>query len=97
MMTYEELVAEIRAIPFTLAMQEYATDADHVEDDVAAVVAEIAVAAKLAQVAQKSLKARVDIARSRGATWRMIGKAIELNPWRAWRRKWETRPLDAPF
>jgi hypothetical protein len=96
-MTYEELIEEIRAVPFSLARQEYATDADHVEDDVAAAMAEVAVAANLARAAQESLKMRVEMARSRGATWRMIGKAIGLTPWRAWRRKWETRPLDARF
>jgi hypothetical protein len=94
---YEELVAEIRVLPFRVAAQEFAADADHVEDDVAAVLAEIAIAADLARVAQESLKTRVDIARSRGATWRMIGRAMELRPWKARRRKWETRPLDAPF
>lgn len=95
-MTYEELVDQINALPFALAMQEYAADADHVEDDVAEALAELAVAANLARVAQESLKTRVDIARSHGASWRMIAKAIRLSWWRAWRRKWETRPLDAP-
>jgi lambda repressor-like predicted transcriptional regulator len=56
----------------------------------------VVVAANLARAAQESLKTRVEIARSYGATWRMIAKAIRLTPWRAWRRKWETRPLDAP-
>jgi hypothetical protein len=95
-MTYEELIEQINALPSGLAMQEYATDADHVEDDVAEAMAEVAVAANLARAAQESLKTRVEIARSQGATWRMIAKAIGLTPWRAWRRKWETRPLDAP-
>ena len=94
-MTYDELIEEIRALPFSLAMQEYATDADHVEDDVAEALAEVAVAANLSRAAQTSLKRRVDFARSRGETWRMIGRAIGVTPWRAWRRKWETRPLDA--
>lgn len=96
-MTYEELIQQIRVVPFSLAMQDYAADADHVEDDVAAAMAEVAVAANLARAAQESLKIRVEIARGRGATWRMLGRALGLTSWRAWRRKWETRPFDTPF
>jgi hypothetical protein len=94
-MTYEELIDEINALPFGLAMQEFATDADHADDDVAEALAEVVIAANLARTAQESLKMRVEMARSHGATWPMIGQAIGLRPWRAWRRKWETRPLDA--
>lgn len=94
-MTYEELIEQINALPFGLAMEEYATDADHVPDDVAEAMAEVVIAANLARAAQESLKSRVEAARSHGATWRMIAKAMGLTPWRARRRKWETRPLDA--
>jgi hypothetical protein len=94
-MTYEELIDQIRSLPLSVASQEHGSDADHVEDDVAAAMIELVVAANLARAAQESLKVRVEVALSRGATWPMIGKAIGLTPSHARQRKWETRPLDA--
>jgi hypothetical protein len=94
-MTYEELVEQIRTLPLSLALQEHGADADHVEDDVAAAMAELDVAAKIARAAQESLKMRVEIARGRGATWTMIGKAIGVTPWRAQQRYFEKRPFGA--
>jgi hypothetical protein len=94
-MTYEELVEQIRTLPLSLALQEHGADADHVEDDVAGAMAEVDVAAKIARTAQESLKMRVEIARGRGATWTMIGKAIGVTPWRAQQRYFEKRPFGA--
>jgi hypothetical protein len=94
MLTFEELLDQVRALPFVAASQEHGADADHVEDDVAAAIIELAVAANLARAAQEGLKTQVEIARSRGANWRAIGIAMDVSPWRARRRKWETRPLD---
>jgi hypothetical protein len=37
----------------------------------------------------------VEIARGRGATWTMIGKAIGVTPWRAQQRYFEKRPFGA--
>ena len=91
----DELLDEIRGLPSRVAAEEHGSDADHVEDDVAAAVIEVAVAAKLARAAQEGLKTRVDVARSRGAGWRGIGQAMGVTRWRARRRKWETRPLDS--
>lgn len=95
MLTVEELLDQIATFPFSVAMREHGVDADHVEDDVAAAIIEVVVAANLARAAQESLKTQVEIARSQGATWRVIGKAMDVRPWRAWRRRWETRPLDS--
>ena len=94
-MTYEELLEQIRELPGIVAAQEHPIDADHVADDVAAVMAEVTVAADIARAAQESLKVRVEIARSRGASWIRIGGAIGLSPWRARHGKWATRPLGA--
>lgn len=94
-MTIEELLEQIRALPFSVAAEQHGADADHVEDDVAAAVIEVGVAADLARVAQDSLKTRVDLARGRGISWSEIGRAMELKPWRARRRRWETHPLDS--
>jgi hypothetical protein len=74
---------------------EHGANVDHVEDDVAEAVAELAAAAKIARVAQESLKMRVEITRARGATWAMVGSAIGLTPWRAQRRYLERRPFGA--
>jgi hypothetical protein len=93
--TLEELLDQIRTLPLSVASGEHGADEDHVEDDVAAAVAELATAAKIAQVAQESLKMRVQIARSRGATWTMVGNAIGLTPWRAQQRYFEKRPFGA--
>lgn len=95
MLSVEELLDQIRALPFVVATKEHGADADHVEDDVAAAIIELAVAANLARAAQESLKAQVDLARSQGASWRAIAGAMEVNPWRARRRRWETHPLDS--
>jgi hypothetical protein len=84
--TYEELVEEISALPYSLAMQEYTFDADHAEDDVAEAMAELSVAANLARAAQESLNTRVDLARRGGASWGLIGQAMGVSRWRAWRR-----------
>lgn len=93
--TVDELLDEIRAFPFSVAAQEHGADADHVEDDVAAAIIEVAVAANLVRAAQESLKAQVDVARNQGAAWRAIAKAMAVSPWGAWRRRWETHPLDS--
>jgi hypothetical protein len=93
--TVEELLEQIRTLPLGLASGEHGADEDHVEDDVAAAVAELAVAATIAQAAQESLKMRVEIARGRGATWTMVGKAIGLTPTRAEWRYHEKRPFGA--
>lgn len=95
MLSVEELLDQIRTLPLVVASEEHGADADHVEDDVAAAIIELAVAANLARAAQESLKAQVDLARSQGASWRAIGRAMEVNSWRAWRRGWETHPLDS--
>jgi hypothetical protein len=91
----EELLEQIRTLPLGLASVEHGADEDHVEDDVAAAVAELAVAATIAQVAQESVKMRVEIARGRGATWATIGKAVGLTASRAERRYHEKRPFGA--
>jgi hypothetical protein len=93
--TLEELLEQIRTLPLNLASVEHGADEDHVEDDVAAAVAELAVAATIARVAQESLRLRVEIARSRGATWTTVGKLIGLTPWRAQQRYFEKRPFGA--
>ncbi len=95
MLSVEELLDQIRTLPSVVATQEHGADADHVEDDVAAAIIELAVAANLARAAQESLKAQVDLARSQGASWRAIGRAMEVNSWRARRLRWETHPLDS--
>jgi hypothetical protein len=94
-MTYEELVEQIRVVPGSLGELEDGTDTDHIPDDVAAVMAEVAVAANIARATQESLKMRVEIARGRGATWTMIGNAIGVTPWRAHQRYFEHRPYFA--
>ena len=91
----EELLQQIRNLPSDVASVEHGPDEDHVEDDVAAAVAELAVAAMIAQVSQESLKMRVEIARGRGATWPMVGNAIGLTPARAEWRYHEKRPFGA--
>jgi len=91
----EELLEQIRSLPFGVASVEHGPDEDHVEDDVAAAVAELAVAAKIAQVARESLKMRVEIARGRGATWKLVGNATGLTPARAEWRYHERRPFGA--
>jgi hypothetical protein len=93
--TLEELLEQIRSLPLDLALEEHGADEDHVEDDVASAVAELAAAAKINQVAQESLKMRVEIARGRGATWTMVGDAIGLSPGRAQWRYYEKRPFGA--
>jgi hypothetical protein len=93
--TLEQLLDQIRTLPLSLAMVEHGPDEDHVEDDVAAAVAELAVAARVAEVAKESLKMRVEIARGRGATWTMVGNAIGLTPTRAEWRYHEKRPFGA--
>jgi hypothetical protein len=93
--TLKELLEQIRTLPLSLALEEHGADEDHVEDDVAAAVAELAAAATIAQVAEESLKMRVEIARGRGATWIMVGNAIGLSPRRAERRYHEKRPFGA--
>ena len=95
MVTLTELLEQIRTLPLSVTMQEHAPDEDHVEDDVAAALAELAVAARVAQTAQESLKMRVEIARGRGATWTMVGNAIGLTPSRAESRYHEKRPFGA--
>ncbi len=95
MVTLEELLEQIRTLPLDVVLVERGPDEDHVEDDVAGSVAELAVAAKIAQVAQESLKMRVEIARSRGATWTTVGNVIGLTPWRAQQRYFERRPFGA--
>ena len=95
MVTLEELLEKIRTVPLSLASLEHGADEDHVEDDVAASVAELTVAATIARVAQESLKMRVEIARGRGATWATIGKATGLTEWRAQWRYHEKRPFGA--
>ncbi len=95
MVTLEELLEQIKTLPLSLASVEHGADEDHVEDDLAASVAELAVAATVARVAQESLKMRVEIARGRGATWAAIGKAIGLTEWRAEWRYHEKRPFGA--
>jgi hypothetical protein len=94
-MTYEELVEQIRGLPGSLAELEHGTDTDHGPGDVAAAMAGVAVAANIARATQESLKMRVEIARGRGATWTMIGKAIGVTPWRAHQRYFERRPYFA--
>jgi hypothetical protein len=94
-LTLEELVDQIRTLPLSVASAEHGPDEDHVEDDVASAVAELAVAATIARVAQESVKMRVEIARSRGATWTTVGNAIGLSPWRAQQRYFEKRPFGA--
>jgi hypothetical protein len=93
--TLEELLEQIRTLPLSLASVEHGADEDHAADDVAAAVAELAVAANIARVAQESLKMRVEIARSRGATWTTVGRAVGLTPWRAQQRYFEKRPFGA--
>jgi hypothetical protein len=93
--TLEELLEQIRNLPSDLASVEHGPDEDHVEDDVAAAVAELAIAATIAQVAGESLKMRVEIARARGATWTTVGKTIGLTPTRAEWRYHERRPFGA--
>jgi len=93
MATLEELLEQIKTLPLSLALVEHGADEDHAEDDVAAAVAELAVAATIARVAQESLKMRVGIARGRGASWAMVGNAIGLTPWRAQQRYFEKRPF----
>ena len=95
MATLEELLEQIRTLPLSLATAEHPSDEDHVQDDVAAAVEELAVAATIANVAQESLKTRVTIARGRGATWTMVGNAIGLTAWRAQQRYFEKRPFGA--
>jgi hypothetical protein len=94
-LTLEELLEQIRTLPLSVASAEHGADEDHVEDDVAAAVAELGVAATIARVAQESLKMRVEIARSRGATWTTVGSKIGLSPWRAQQRYFEKRPFGA--
>jgi hypothetical protein len=93
--TLEELLEQIKNLPLGVASVEHGADEDHVEDDVAGAVAELAAAATIARVAQESLKMRVEIARGRGATWTMVGNAIGLTPWRAQQRYHEKRPFGA--
>jgi hypothetical protein len=93
--TLEELLDQIRTMPLTVAAAEHGADDDHAQDDVAAALAELVVAANIARVAQESLKLRVEIARGRGATWTMVGNAIGLTPWRAQQRYFEKRPFGA--
>ena len=93
--TYEELAEHIRTFPGSLALQERGTEADSVEDVVAAAMAEVAVATSIARATQESLKVRVEIARGRGATWTMIGNAIGVTPWRAQQRYFDKRPFGA--
>jgi hypothetical protein len=93
--TLEELLEQIKDLPSGLASEQFGPDEDHAEDDVAAAVAELKVAATIARVAQESLKMRVEIARSRGATWPMVGKVIGLTPARAEWRYHERRPFGA--
>jgi hypothetical protein len=93
--TLEELLEQIRTLPLSLALVEHRADEDHVEDDVAAAVAELAVAGAIARVAQESLRMRVEIARGRGATWAAVGNAIGLTEWRAEWRYHEKRPFGA--
>jgi hypothetical protein len=93
--TLEELLEQIRTLPLSLALVEHGPDEDHVEDDVAAAIAELGAAATIAQVAQESLKMRVEIARGRGATWTMVANAIGTTPWRAQKRYREKRPFGA--
>ena len=95
MATLEELLEQIRTLPLSVAVTEHGADDDHVEDDVAEAVGELAIAANIARVAQESLKMRVEIARSRGATWTTVGNAIGLTPWRAQQRYFEKRPFGA--
>jgi hypothetical protein len=94
-LTLDELLEQIRTLPLVVASAEQGPDEDHVEDDVAGAVAELGVAATIARVAQESLKMRVEIARSRGATWTTVGSAIGLSPWRAQQRYFEKRPFGA--
>jgi hypothetical protein len=93
--TLEELLDQIRTLPLTVGLAEHGADEDHAEDDVAAAVAELAAASTIAQVAQESLKMRVEIARGRGATWTVVGNAIGLTAWRAQQRYREKRPFGA--
>jgi hypothetical protein len=93
--TLEELLEQIRTLPLGLASLEHGADEDHLEDDAAAAVAELAAAASIARVAEESLKMRVEIARSRGATWGAVARAIGTTPWRAQRRYFEKRPFGA--
>lgn len=93
--TLEELLEQTRTLPLSVASVDHGADEDHVEDDVAAAVAELAVAGTIAQVAQESLKMRVEIARGRGATWAMVGKAIGLTAFRAEWRYHEKPPFGA--
>jgi hypothetical protein len=93
--TLEELLEQIRSLPTNVGFAEHGADEDHAEGDVAGAVAELAVAATIAQAAQESLKTRVEIARGRGATWDMVGNAIGLTPWRAQQRYHEKRPFGA--
>jgi hypothetical protein len=93
--TLEELLVQIRNLPSGLASAELGPDEDHAEDDVAVAVAELTAAATIARVAQESLRMRVEIARGRGATWTMVGKAIGLTPVRAEWRYHEKRPFGA--
>jgi hypothetical protein len=59
-----------QALPVSLAAEAHPIDSDHIEDDVAAVMAEVVVAARIAQAAQESLKMRVEVARRGGASGR---------------------------
>jgi len=93
--TLEELLQQIKTLPLTVSLAEHRADEVHVEDDVAAAAAELAVAATIARVAQDSLRMRVEIARARGATWTMVGNSIGLTPWRAEQRYHEKRPFGA--
>jgi len=95
MVSLEELLQQIKTLPLSVALVEDGADEDHVEDDIAAAVAELTAAATIARVAQESLKMRVEIARGRGATWTMVGDAIGLTPWRAQQRYHEKRPFGA--
>jgi hypothetical protein len=92
-MTYEELVDQIRSLPGTLAVAE--DGEDKASDDLATALARVELAAKIARGAQESLKMRVEIARSRGATWTMVGDAIGITPTRAEQRYLERRPFGA--
>ena len=95
MTTLEDLLEQMRTIPLSLASVEHGADEDHVEDDVAGAVAELAIASTIARVAQESLRMRVEIARGRGATWTTVGRAIGVTPWRAQQRYFEKRPFGA--
>ena len=94
-MTLEELVEQIRALPASPEGPGCDSDTASQKDDLADVMAEVTVAANIARAAQESLKVRVEIARSRGATWTMIGNAIGVTAWRAEQRYFEKRPFGA--